>query len=77
MVYVVVCMVEVCLCGLSGELDVYECFYVVFNIMEFLYFVIKVCFGSFGVDEVMFIGDIIEYEVDWLVKFKVEFMGSI
>ena len=77
MAYAAARMAEACLRGLSGEPDVYECSYVASNITELPYFATKVRLGPSGAEEVMPIGDITEYEADWLAKLKVELTGSI
>ena len=77
MAYAAARMAEACLRGLSGEPDVYECSYVASNVTELPYFATKVRLGPSGAEEVMPIGDITEYEADWLAKLKVELTGSI
>ena len=66
-----------CLRGLSGESDVYECSYVASDVTDLPYFATKVRLGPSGAEEVMPIGDITEYESEWLAKLKVELKGSI
>ena len=70
-------MAEACLRGLSGESDVYECSYVASDVTDLPYFATKVRLGPSGAEEVMPIGDITEYESEWLAKLKVELKGSI
>jgi malate dehydrogenase len=77
MAYAAARMAEACLRGLSGEPDVYECSYVASDVTDLPYFATKVRLGPSGAEEVMPIGDITEYESEWLAKLKVELKGSI
>jgi malate dehydrogenase len=77
MAYAAARMAEACLRGLSGESDVYECSYVASDVTDLPYFATKVRLGPSGAEEVMPIGDITEYESEWLAKLKVELKGSI
>jgi malate dehydrogenase len=77
MAYAAARMAEACLRGLSGEPDVYECTFVASSATELPYFATKVRLGPNGAEEVMPIGDITDYEAEWLAKLKVELKSSI
>mmetsp|Transcript_7535 Transcript_7535/g.10192 ORF Transcript_7535/g.10192 Transcript_7535/m.10192 type:complete len:394 (-) Transcript_7535:284-1465(-) len=70
-------MADSTLKGLAGEPDVYECTYVASDATELAFFATKCKLGKDGVETVMPIGDITEYEQGWLEKLKTEVEGSI
>lgn len=62
MVYVGVLFVDVCLCVKNGEVNIVECTYVEFKIIDVAFFVFKVMFGCDGVDIIYGFGFFIVYE---------------
>jgi len=77
MAYAAARMAEACLRGLSGEPDVYECSYVPSSVSELPFFATKVKLGPSGAEEVLPVGDITEYEKEWLTKLIPELKSSI
>ena len=77
MAYAAARMAEACLRGLSGEPDVYECSFVPSTVGELPFFATKVKLGPGGAEEVLPVGDITDYEKDWLEKLIPELKASI
>ncbi|KAK3235769.1 hypothetical protein CYMTET_54034 [Cymbomonas tetramitiformis] len=77
MAYAAARMGESCLRGLNGEADIYECSFVASSVTDLPYFSTKCKLGPNGVEEVMGMGEITEYEAGWLEKLKPELTGSI
>lgn len=77
MAYAAARMADSCLKGMSGEAGVYECSYVASEETDLAFFSTKCRLGPNGVEEVMPIGTITEYEQGWLEKLKPELQASI
>jgi malate dehydrogenase len=56
---------------------VYECSYVPSSVSELPFFATKVKLGPSGAEEVLPVGDITEYEKEWLTKLIPELKSSI
>ena len=78
MAYAGALMADSCLRGLNGEPGVVECSYVESSIVPGLdFFSTKVKLGPSGVEEIMPIGDMNEYEAKCLEEMKAELAASI
>jgi len=78
MAYAGALMADSCLRGLNGEPGVVECSYVESSVVPGLdFFSTKVKLGPSGVEEIMGIGDINEYEAKCLEEMKAELAASI
>lgn len=78
MAYAGALMADSCLRGLNGEPGVVECSYVESSVVPGLdFFSTKVKLGPSGVEEIMGIGDINEYEAKCLEEMKAELASSI
>ncbi|WCJ32064.1 malate dehydrogenase [Euphorbia peplus] len=77
MAYAAVKFADACLRGLRGDAGVIECAYVASEVTELPFFASKVRLGRTGVDEIMPIGPLNEYERVGLEKAKKELSDSI
>lgn len=77
MAYAGALFAESCLKGLNGESDVVECSYVASSVTELPFFSSKVRLGKNGVEEVLGLGTLSEYEKKALEALKPELKSSI
>ncbi|XP_065874490.1 malate dehydrogenase, glyoxysomal [Euphorbia lathyris] len=77
MAYAAVKFADACLRGLRGDAGVIECAYVASQVTELPFFASKVRLGRTGVDEILPIGPLNEYERVGLEKAKKELSDSI
>lgn len=77
MAYAGAIFADACLKGLNGVPDVVECSYVSSNVTELPFFASKVRLGKNGVEEVLGLGSLSNYEQDCLEKLKPELKSSI
>lgn len=68
---------DACLKGLNGVPDVVECSYVQSSITELPFFASKVRIGKNGVEEVLDLGPLSDYEKQGLESLKPELKSSI
>ncbi|RRT56245.1 hypothetical protein B296_00028164 [Ensete ventricosum] len=68
---------DACLKGLNGVPDVVECSFVQSSITELPFFASKVRLGKNGVEEVLGLGSLSDYEEEGLEKLKPELKASI
>ncbi|GAB4846550.1 hypothetical protein Ancab_025555 [Ancistrocladus abbreviatus] len=77
MAYAGAIFADACLKGLNGVPDVVECSYVQSNITELPFFASKVKFGKNGVEEVLGLGPLSDFEKQGLESLKPELKSSI
>ncbi|KAI9185554.1 hypothetical protein LWI28_008338 [Acer negundo] len=77
MAYAGAIFADACLKGLNGVPDVVECSYVQSTITELPFFASKVRLGKNGVEEVLGLGPLSDYEKEGLEKLKPELKSSI
>ncbi|KAJ9671502.1 hypothetical protein PVL29_025281 [Vitis rotundifolia] len=77
MAYAGAIFADACLKGLNGVPDVVECSYVQSSITELPFFSSKVRLGKNGVEEVLGLGPLSDYEKEGLEKLKPELTASI
>lgn len=77
MAYAGALFADACLKGLNGVPDVVECTYVQSSVTELPFFASKVRLGKNGVEEVMGLGALSDFEKEGLEKMKPELMSSI
>ncbi|KAH8494159.1 hypothetical protein POPTR_011G096300v4 [Populus trichocarpa] len=77
MAYAGAIFADACLKGLNGAPDVVECSYVQSTITELPFFASKVRLGKNGVEEVLGLGPLSDYEKEGLEKLKPELQSSI
>ncbi|CAN1809079.1 Malate dehydrogenase 2, mitochondrial [Linum perenne] len=68
---------DACLKGLNGVPDVVECTFVQSNVTELPFFASKVRLGKNGVEEILGLGALSEFEKEGLEKMKSELKSSI
>ncbi|OAY54808.1 malate dehydrogenase, mitochondrial [Manihot esculenta] len=77
MAYAGAIFADACLKGLNGVPDVVECTFVQSNVTELPFFASKVRLGKNGVEEVLGLGALSDYEKEGLEKLKPELLASI
>ncbi|XP_043701326.1 malate dehydrogenase, mitochondrial [Telopea speciosissima] len=77
MAYAGALFADACLKGLNGVPDVVECAFVQSSITELPFFASKVKLGKNGVEEVLDLGPLSDFEKQGLEKLKPELMSSI
>ncbi|XP_050218269.1 malate dehydrogenase, mitochondrial [Mercurialis annua] len=77
MAYAGALFADACLKGLNGVPDVVECSFVQSSITELPFFASKVRLGKNGVEEVLGLGPLSDYEKEGLEKLKPELLSSI
>eukprot|EP00898_Chlorokybus_atmophyticus_P006998 jgi/Chlat1/729/Chrsp104S01214 len=77
MAYAGALFADACLKGLNGVEGIVECSYVESTVTELPFFASKVRLGRNGVEEVMGLGQLTDYEQMWLDKLKPELQSSI
>ncbi|KAK9267950.1 hypothetical protein L1049_010387 [Liquidambar formosana] len=77
MAYAGAIFADACLKGLNGVSDVVECSFVQSNITELPFFASKVRLGKNGVEEVLGLGPLSDYEKQGLESLKPELQASI
>ncbi|XP_050370114.1 malate dehydrogenase, mitochondrial [Argentina anserina] len=77
MAYAGALFADACLKGLNGVPDVVECSFVQSSITELPFFASKVRLGKNGVEEVLDLGPLSDYEKEGLEKLKPELKSSI
>ncbi|KAL0001460.1 hypothetical protein SO802_015241 [Lithocarpus litseifolius] len=77
MAYAGAIFADACLKGLNGVPDVVECSYVQSNVTELPFFASKVRLGKNGVEEVLGLGPLSDYEKETLESLKPELLSSI
>ncbi|KAJ9182965.1 hypothetical protein P3X46_006892 [Hevea brasiliensis] len=77
MAYAGAIFADACLKGLNGVPDVVECSFVQSTVAELPFFASKVRLGKNGVEEVLGLGPLSEYEKEGLEKLKPELLASI
>ncbi|EPS74425.1 malate dehydrogenase, mitochondrial [Genlisea aurea] len=77
MAYAGALFADACLKGLNGVPDVVECAFVQSNITELPFFASKVRLGKNGIEEVLGLGDLSDYEQQGLESLKSELKSSI
>ncbi|XP_011044945.1 PREDICTED: malate dehydrogenase, mitochondrial-like [Populus euphratica] len=77
MAYAGAIFADACLKGLNGAPDVVECSYVQSTITELPFFASKVRLGKNGVEEVLGLGPLSDYEKEGLEKLKPQLQSSI
>ncbi|KAK7860533.1 malate dehydrogenase [Quercus suber] len=77
MAYAGAIFADACLKGLNGVPDVVECSYVQSNVTELPFFASKVRLGKTGVEEVLGLGPLSDYEKETLESLKPELLSSI
>lgn len=77
MAYAGALFADACLKGLNGVPDVVECSYVQSTVTELPFFASKVRLGKNGVEEVLGLGPLSDYEKEGLEKLKPELKASI
>jgi len=77
MAYAGAIFADACLKGLNGVPDVVECSYVQSNVTELPFFASKVRLGKSGVEEVLGLGPLSDYEKETLESLKPELLSSI
>ncbi|KAB5534518.1 hypothetical protein DKX38_017604 [Salix brachista] len=77
MAYAGAVFADACLKGLNGASDVVECSFVQSTITELPFFASKVRLGKNGVEEVLGLGPLSDYEKEGLEKLKPELQSSI
>ncbi|CAL9755333.1 unnamed protein product [Musa acuminata subsp. burmannicoides] len=77
MAYAGAIFADACLKGLNGVPDIVECSFVQSNITELPFFASKVRLGKNGVEEVLGLGPLSDYEKEGLEKLKPELKASI
>lgn len=77
MAYAGAIFADACLKGLNGVPDVVECSFVQSSVTELPFFASKVRLGKSGVEEVLGLGSLSEYEKEGLEKLKPELKSSI
>ncbi|KAL5729939.1 malate dehydrogenase [Ranunculus cassubicifolius] len=77
MAYAGAVFADACLKGLNGVPDIIECSYVQSTITELPFFASKVRLGKNGVEEVLGLGNLTDYEKESLEKLKPELKSSI
>ncbi|OAY28748.1 malate dehydrogenase, mitochondrial [Manihot esculenta] len=77
MAYAGAIFADACLKGLNGVADVVECSFVQSSVTELPFFASKVRLGKNGVEEVMGLGALSDYEKEGLEKLKPELLASI
>uniref|UniRef100_A0A2P2LTV6 Malate dehydrogenase n=1 Tax=Rhizophora mucronata TaxID=61149 RepID=A0A2P2LTV6_RHIMU len=77
MAYAGAIFADTCLKGLNGVPDVVECSFVQSNVTELPFFASKVRLGKNGMEEVLGLGPLSDYEKEGLEKLKPELKASI
>ncbi|KAJ6301725.1 hypothetical protein OIU77_015939 [Salix suchowensis] len=77
MAYAGAIFADACLKGLNGVPDVIECSFVQSTVTELPFFASKVRLGKNGVEEVLGLGPLSDYEKEGLEKLKPELLSSI
>ncbi|CAI0408349.1 unnamed protein product [Linum tenue] len=77
MAYAGALFADACLKGLNGVPDVVECTFVQSNVTDLPFFASKVRLGKNGVDEVLGLGPLSDFEKEGLEKLKPELLSSI
>ncbi|KAF2286092.1 hypothetical protein GH714_010283 [Hevea brasiliensis] len=77
MAYAGAIFADACLKGLNGVPDVVECSFVQSTVTELPFFASKVRLGKNGVEEVLGLGPLSDYEKEGLEKLKPELLASI
>lgn len=77
MAYAGAIFADACLKGLNGVPDVVECSFVQSNVTELPFFASKVRLGKNGVEEILGLGPLSDYEKEGLEKLKPELLASI
>ncbi|CAN1809075.1 Malate dehydrogenase 2, mitochondrial [Linum perenne] len=77
MAYAGALFADACLKGLNGVPDVVECTFVQSNVTELPFFASKVRLGKNGVEEILGLGALSEFEKEGLEKMKSELKSSI
>ncbi|KAG5235338.1 hypothetical protein OIU78_024966 [Salix suchowensis] len=77
MAYAGAVFADACLKGLNGASDVVECSFVQSTVTELPFFASKVRLGKNGVEEVLGLGPLSDYEKEGLEKLKPELQSSI
>nr|AIY53988.1 malate dehydrogenase [Stylosanthes guianensis] len=77
MAYAGALFADACLKGLNGVPDVVECSFVQSNVTELPFFASKVRLGKNGVEEVLGLGSLSDFEKEGLEKLKPELLSSI
>ncbi|KAK4355376.1 hypothetical protein RND71_024347 [Anisodus tanguticus] len=77
MAYAGAIFADACLKGLNGVPDVVECSFVQSNVTELPFFASKVRLGKNGVEEVLGLGQLTDYEKKGLEALKPELLSSI
>lgn len=77
MAYAGAIFADACLKGLNGASDVVECSFVQSSITELPFFASKVRLGKIGVEEVLGLGPLSDYEKEGLENLKPELKASI
>ncbi|RDY02944.1 hypothetical protein CR513_13532, partial [Mucuna pruriens] len=75
--YAAVKFADACLHALRGDADVIQCAYVASQVTELPFFASKVRLGRCGVDEILPLGPLNDYERENLEKAKKELAASI
>ncbi|KAI3872785.1 hypothetical protein MKX03_018988 [Papaver bracteatum] len=77
MAYAGAVFADACLKGLNGVPDIVECSYVQSNITDIPFFASKVRLGKNGVEEILGLGPMSDFEKEGLEKLKPELLSSI
>ncbi|KAF2287309.1 hypothetical protein P3X46_026961 [Hevea brasiliensis] len=77
MAYAGAIFADACLKGLNGVPDVVECSFVQSSVTELPFFASKVRLGKNGVEEIIGLGPLSDYEKEGLEKLKPELLASI